>query len=197
MISTADFKIGVILDLEGGLVQIVDFQHVKPGKGGAFVRTKFKNVLTGRVIEKTFRSGEKFEEAVVEIQPWQYLYHDDGAPQYRPGAAGDLYHFMHRETYEQLAVGENIVGEKSEWLKENMDVTLSFYRAKPISMEVPFFVELKIVQCDPGVQGDRATGGTKPATLETGAVVQVPLYIQEGTTIRVDTRTSQYIERVG
>ena len=185
MISTADFKVGVILDLEGGLMQIVDFQHVKPGKGGAFVRTKFKNVLTGRVIEKTFRSGEKFEEAVVEIQPWQYLYH-----------VGDLYHFMHRDTYEQLAAGEDIVGEKSEWLKENMDVTLSFYRAKPISMEVPFFVELKIVQCDPGIQGDRATGGTKSATLETGAVVQVPLYIQEGTTIRVDTRTSQYIERV-
>jgi elongation factor P len=186
MISTADFRTGIILALDGDLMQIVDFQHVKPGKGGAFVRTKFKNVLTGRVIEKTFRSGEKFEEAVVETQTWQYLYHD-----------GDLYHLMNTNTYEQLAIGEDVVGKKSEWLTENMDVTLSFYKGRPIAMEVPFFVELQIVKCDPGFQGDRATGGTKPATLETGAVVQVPLYIQEGTRIRVDTRTSQYIERVG
>jgi len=186
MISTADFRNGTIVAMEGDLMQIVDFQHVKPGKGGAFVRTKFKNVLTGRVIEKTFRSGEKFEEAVVEMQPWQYLYHD-----------GDLYHFMHKDTYEQMAVGEDIVGDKSKWLKENMDATISFHKGRPISMDVPFFVALEVVQCDPGFQGDRATGGTKPAKLETGAVVQVPLFLQQGEIIKVDTRTSQYIERAG
>jgi len=186
MVSTADFRNGLTLVLEGDLMQIVDFQHVKPGKGGAFVRTKFKNVLTGRVLEKTFRSGEKFEEAVVELQVWQYLYHD-----------GDLYHLMHKETFEQMAIGENIVGDKSKWLKDNMDVTLSFFKGKAIAMDVPFFVELEITQCDPGFQGDRATGGTKPATLETGAVVQVPLFVTQGEIVRVDTRTSQYIERVG
>lgn len=186
MVSTADFRNGLTLVLENDLMQIVDFQHVKPGKGGAFVRTKFKNVLTGRVLEKTFRSGEKFEEAVIEQQVWQYLYHD-----------GDLYHLMHKDTYEQMAIGEEIVGDKSKWLKDNMDVTLSFYKGKAIAMDVPFFVELEITQCDPGFQGDRATGGTKPATLETGAVVQVPLFVTQGETIRVDTRTAQYLERVG
>lgn len=186
MISTADFKNGMVVVLEGELMQIVEFQHVKPGKGGAFVRTKFKNVLTARVLEKTFRSGEKFEEAELEQQVWQYLYHD-----------GDLYHFMHKDTYEQMAVGEDIVGDKVKWLKENTDATLMFYKGKCISLEVPFFVELLITQCDPGFQGDRATGGTKPATLETGAVVQVPLFVQEGTVIKVDTRTATYIERVG
>lgn len=185
MISTADFRNGMIVDLEGDLMQIVEFQHVKPGKGGAFVRTKFKNILTGRVLEKTFRSGEKFEEARIEAQTFQYLYHD-----------GDLYHFMEKETFEQLAIGDNIVGDKAKWMKDNTDVQLMFYKGKAISLEVPFFVVLQITQCDPGMQGDRATGGTKPATLETGAVVQVPLYIQEGTVIRVDTRTSEYIERV-
>jgi elongation factor P len=186
MISTADFRNGIVVEMEGGLMQIVEFQHVKPGKGGAFVRTKFKNVLTGRVLEKTFRSGEKFEEAALETQSWQYLYHD-----------GDLYHFMHKDTFEQLAVGDDIVGDKVKWLKDNMDVALTFYKGRPISLEVPFFLELQITQCDPGMQGDRATGGTKPATLETGAVVQVPLFIQEGTVIKVDTRTAEYIERVG
>jgi elongation factor P len=186
MISTADFKNGIIVVLGNDLMQIVEFHHVKPGKGGAFVRTKFKNVLTGRVLERTFRSGEKFDEAQLENQVWQYLYQD-----------GDLYHFMHKDTFEQLAVGEDIVGDRVNWLKENTDATLTFYKGKPISIEVPFFVELQIARCDPGVQGDRATGGTKPATLETGAVVQVPLFLQEGTIIKVDTRTATYIERVG
>lgn len=186
MISTADFRNGLVVVLDNDLVQIVEFQHVKPGKGGAFVRTRFKNVLTGRVIEKTFRSGEKFEEAELESQVWQYLYHD-----------GDLYHFMHKDSFEQLALGENIVGDKIQWMKENTDATLVFYKGKVLALEVPFFVELRITQCDPGVQGDRATTGNKPATLETGAVVLVPLFVQEGTVIRVDTRTSAYIERVG
>jgi elongation factor P len=186
MISTADFRSGTVVELDGDLMQIVEFQHVKPGKGGAFVRTKFKNVLTGRVLEKTFRSGEKFAEARIEGQVWQYLYHD-----------GDLYHFMHKDTFEQTAIGDDIVGDAHLWMKENGDVTLMFYNGKAIMIEIPFFAELKITQCDPGFQGDRATGGTKPATLETGAVVQVPLFISEGTVIKVDTRTSNYIERVG
>jgi elongation factor P len=186
MISTADFRNSLVILLEGDLMQIVEFLHVKPGKGGAFVRTKFKNVLTGRVLEKTFRSGEKFEEAVLETQPWQYMYHD-----------GDLYHFMHKETYEQIALGENVVGDKAEWLKENNDANLTYFKGKAIAIDIPIFLELRIVQCDPGIQGDRATGGTKPATLETGVVVQVPLFIQEGEIIKVDTRTKLYIQRVG
>jgi elongation factor P len=186
MVSTADFRNGLIVEMDGDLLQIVEFQHVKPGKGGAFVRTRFKNILTGRVIDKTFRSGERFEEARIEEQAWQYLYHD-----------GDLYHFMDKDTFEQLAVGDDIVGEKAKWMKENTDATLLSYKGKVIALEVPFFVELRIAQCDPGVQGDRATSGSKPATLETGAVVQVPLFLQEGSIIKVDTRTGGYIERVG
>lgn len=186
MISTADFRNGMVVVLDDELMEIVEFQHVKPGKGGAFVRTKFKNVLTGRVIEKTFRSGEKMEEARLESESYQYLYHD-----------GDLYHFMHKDTYDQIAVGEDVVGDKNLWMKENTDVTLVFFKGKVINVETPIFVELKVTQCDPGVQGDRATGGTKPATLETGAVIQVPLFLSEGTVIKVDTRTGTYIERVG
>jgi elongation factor P len=186
MISTADFRNGMVVILDNDLMEIVEFQHVKPGKGGAFVRTKFKNCLTGRVIEKTFRSGEKMEEARLETEPYQYMYHD-----------GDLYHFMHKETYDQIAVSEAVVGDKIQWMKENMDVELVFHKGSPIILEIPLFVELTITQCDPGVQGDRATGGTKPATLETGATVQVPLFVSGGTRIKVDTRTGQYIERVG
>lgn len=185
MASTADFRNGMVLLLGSDLMQIVDFQHVKPGKGGAFVRTKFKNVLTGRVLEKTFRSGEKFDEARVENQSWQYLYHDD-----------DLYHFMHPKTYEQQPVNVAIVGDKAHWLKENSDVTLQFHDGNVIAIEPPLFVELLITKCDPAVQGDRATAGNKPATLETGVTVQVPLFVQEGTTIKIDTRTGAYVERV-
>lgn len=186
MISTADFRNGLVVELDGDLMEIVDFQHVKPGKGGAFVRTKFKNVLTGRVLEKTFRSGERFEEARVEDQTWQYLYTD-----------GDLYHFMNNQTYEQVEVNADIVGEQSLWIKENMDCTLSFYKGKVISMEPPTFVELEVTRTDPGVQGDRASGGTKPATLESGATIQVPLYLEEGEIVKVDTRTGEYISRAG
>ena len=185
MISTADFRNGLIVDLDGDLMEIVEFQHVKPGKGGAFVRTKFKNILTGRVLEKTFRSGEKMEEARVEDQTWQYLYTD-----------GDLFYFMDNETFEQIEVNAAIIGEKKQWLKENMNSQLSFYKGKVIAMEPPTFVELQVTQTDPGVQGDRSSSGNKPATLETGAVVQVPLYLNEGETIKVDTRTGDYISRV-
>ncbi|MDZ4859992.1 MAG: elongation factor P [Candidatus Hydrogenedentes bacterium] len=184
MISTAEFRNGLVVLQEGQLMEIIEFQHVKPGKGGAFVRTKFKNVLSGRVIEKTFRSGEKMENVRLEEAGWQYLYHD-----------GDLYHFMHPESYEQIPVGETTVGDNAKWFKENMIVNLVFHDGKVIMVKVPITVTLKITKCDPGIQGDRSTGGTKPATLETGAVVQVPLFVGEGETIKVDTRTSAYIER--
>ena len=184
MISTADFRNGLVVESDKGLMEIVDFQHVKPGKGPAFVRTKFKNVLTGRVIEKTFRSGEKFEEARVEEQTWQYLYHDGG-----------FYHFMDNKTFEQLEVGADVVGEQAQWMKDNSDMSLLFHNGRVIALKVPFFMELEITKSDPGVQGDRSSGGTKPATLETGAAIQVPLFLNEGDKVKVDTRTGEYIER--
>lgn len=185
MISTADFRNGLVVIQDGELMEIVEFQHVKPGKGGAFVRTKFKNVLTGRVLERTFRSGEKMEDVRLEEQTWQYLYSD-----------GDLYHFMDPNSYEQTVVGAVTVGDNKDYLKENNSANLVFYDGKVIKLNMPITVNLRITRCDPGVQGDRATGGTKPATLETGAVVQVPLFVNEGEVIKVDTRTGEYIERV-
>ena len=185
MISTADFRNGLVVEMDNDLMEIVEFQHVKPGKGGAFVRTRFKNVLTGRVLERTFRSGEKFDEARLEEQPWQFLYND-----------GDLFHFMDNDTFEQLAVNPGVVGDVAKWMKENTNATLMFHREKVISVTVPSHVVLTITKSDPGVQGDRSSGATKPATLETGAVVQVPLFINEGDTIKVDTRTGAYVERV-
>ena len=184
MISTADFRNGLTVVLDNNLMEIVEFQHVKPGKGGAFVRTKFKNILTGRVIEKTFRSGEKMEEAKIYEDKHQYMYHD-----------GDLYHFMNNHSYEQMPVGADVIGDAKSWLKENLDVGLRFYNGRVISINLPITVELRITQTDPGLQGDRATGGTKPATMETGAVVNVPLFVNEGEVIRVDTRSGAYIER--
>ena len=185
MISTADFRNGLVVIQDDELMEIVEFQHVKPGKGGAFVRTRLKNVLTGRVLDKTFRAGERLEQARLETRTWQYLYHD-----------GDLYHFMHPESYEQIAVGEGIVSDNSNWMKENDSINLLFYGGKVIKVAVPIAVELTITKCEPGVQGDRASGGTKPATLETGATIQVPLFVNEGDTVKVDTRTGGYIERV-
>lgn len=185
MISTADFRNGMVVVQNGDLMEIVEFQHVKPGKGGAFVRTKFKNVLTGRVIERTFRSGERMEEARLEERAWQYLYND-----------GDLFHFMCPETFEQIAVGNSSVGDAADWMKENDHVNLVFHESKVLKVLVPIAVVLKITKCDPGIQGDRASGGTKPATLETGVIVQVPLFVNEGDVIKVDTRTGNYIERV-
>ena len=185
MISTADFRNGMVVSLNDNLMELVEFQHVKPGKGGAFVRTKLKNVLTGRVLEKTFRAGERMEEVRLVEQPYQYLYSD-----------GDLFHFMHEQSYEQIAVGRDIVGDNKNFLKENERVGLLFHDANPIKLGLPTTVELTITQTDPGVQGDRAQGGTKPATLETGYTVQVPLFINEGEVIKVDTRTGEYMERV-
>ena len=185
MISTADFRNGMVIILDGNLMEIVEFQHVKPGKGGAFVRTRLKNVLTGRVLEKTFRAGERMENARLEERSYQYLYHD-----------GDLFHFMNKETYEQLPVGADIVGDNSNWMKENEDIILLFHDGVVLKVAVPITVELQITKCDPGVQGDRASGGTKPATLETGVTVQVPLFVNENDTVKVDTRTGEYMERV-
>ena len=185
MISTADFRNGIVIEVDNGLWELVEFQHVKPGKGGAFVRTKLKNVLTGRVLEKTYRSGEKFEEARIEDQLWQYLYND-----------GDLFHFMDNNTYEQLEVNADVIGDGAQWMKENTNITLVFHNNKVISVKVPLHVELTVTKSDPGVQGDRSSGATKPATLESGATVQVPLFINEGDVVKVDTRTSAYIERV-
>ena len=185
MISTSDFRNGLVVESDKGLMEIVEFQHVKPGKGPAFVRTKFKNVLTGRVLEKTYRSGEKFEEARVEEQVWQYLYND-----------GDLFHFMHPQSYDQLEVGKDVVGDNANWMKENGNVSLLFHNGKVISLKLSASTELSVTKSDPGVQGDRSSGATKPATLETGVVVQVPLFVNEGDVLRIDTRTGEYIERV-
>ena len=184
-ISTADFRNGLVVESDKGLIEIVEFQHVKPGKGPAFVRTKFKNLLSGRVIEKTFRSGEKFEEARVESQTWQYLYND-----------GDLFHFMHNETYEQLEIGADLVADDARWMKENSNVVIMFHNGKAIALNVPLSVELTITKSDPGVQGDRSSGATKPATLETGVTIQVPLFLEEGEVVKVDTRTGDYLERI-
>ncbi len=185
MISTADFRNGMVVVLGNDLMEIVEFQHVKPGKGGAFVRTKFKNVLTGRVLEKTFRAGEKMEEARVEGETYQFLYSD-----------ADFFHFMHPKTYEQIEVSAELVGDKKNWLKENGEVTLMFYKGNVLIVETPLHVQLKVAKSDPGVQGDRSSGATKPATLETGVNIQVPLFINEGDLLKIDTRTGDYIERV-
>ena len=184
-VSTSDFRNGLVVESDKGLMEIVEFQHVKPGKGPAFVRTKFKYLLTGRVIEKTFRSGEKFEEARVETQTWQYLYTD-----------GDLYHFMHNETYEQRELSRDLVGDNAQWMKENENVSILFHDGKAIALNVPLSVELTITVSDPGVQGDRSSGATKPATLETGVTIQVPLFLEEGDVVKVDTRTGEYLERI-
>ncbi|HIJ73916.1 MAG TPA: elongation factor P [Candidatus Hydrogenedentes bacterium] len=185
MISTADFRNGMVIVQDGALFEIIEFQHVKPGKGGAFVRTKLKNVITERVLEKTFRAGERMEDARLESITYQYLYTD-----------GDLYHFMHKDTYEQIAVSADLVGDKRHWMKENEDISLVFHNGAVLNIAVPLHVNLAVTRSDPGVQGDRATGGTKPATLETGVTVYVPLFINTGDVVRIDTRTAQYITRV-
>jgi elongation factor P len=183
--STADFRTGMTLSIDGTLFTLTYFQHVKPGKGGAFVRTKLKNVLTGAVIEKTFRAGERVDEVRLEHRPVTYSYTD-----------GHLYYFMDQETYDQIPIAEGVIGDDQlKYLKEGMECTGLVHGEKVISVELPFFVILQVVQTDPGVRGDTATGGTKPAKLETGAVVQVPLFLNEGDVIRVDRREDKYIER--
>jgi elongation factor P len=184
-VDTSQFRNGLKIELDGEPFVMTYFQHVKPGKGGAFVRTKIKNLRNGRVLEKTFRSGEKVTEAEVEDKKMQFLYMD-----------GSDYVFMDSETYDQVPFTATQIGDGVKYLKENLDVDVVFYKGKPLTVELPAFVIAVVGQCDPGVKGDTASGATKPATLETGAVVQVPLFIKEGENIRVDTRTGEYVERV-
>jgi elongation factor P len=182
-VSTAEFRKGLKIELDGQPYNIVEFQHVKPGKGGAFVRTKLKHLRLGRVVDRTFRAGEKVGLVDYEQRSMQYLYRDDN------------FHFMNLDTYEQIALGREVVGEAANWLKETMEVDVYIINGEPAGVDVPNFVELEIVKTDPGLRGDTASGGSKPATLETGAVVQVPLFIDQGELVRIDTRTGAYIER--
>lgn len=184
MISSSDFRTGVTIEVDGHVWQIIDFQHVKPGKGAAFVRTKMKNLQTGTVIERTFNPGEKMPKARVEKHNMQYLYSSDGE-----------YNFMDNESFEQIAMTPEQLGDAPNFLKENMSIAVMFFNGTVIGVELPFSVELTVVETDPGVRGDTATGGTKPAKLETGYVVKVPLFINEGDVLRVDTRSGEYLER--
>jgi elongation factor P len=183
LVSTAEFRKGLKIELDGQPYNIVEFQHVKPGKGGAFVRTKLKHLRLGRVVDRTFRAGEKVGLVDYEQRSMQYLYRDDN------------FHFMNLETFEQIAMPPDVVAEAANWLKETMEVDVYIINGAPAGVDVPNFVELQIVKTDPGVRGDTASGGSKPATLETGAVVQVPLFIDQGEVVRIDTRTGAYIER--
>lgn len=183
--STAEFRKGLKIELDGDPLVIVDFQHVKPGKGGAFVRTRMKSLISGRVIEKTFRSGEKVDVPDLEEKNMVYLYNDDSG-----------YHFMDNETYEQMTLTKDHIGGALGYLKENVAVDVLYHNQKPIGVEIPSFLEIRIAETVPGVRGNTVSGATKPAKLETGATVQVPLFINEGDVIKVDTRTGDYIERV-
>ncbi|MBC8531152.1 elongation factor P [Gehongia tenuis] len=185
MISAGDFRKGITIELDGQVFQIVDFQHVKPGKGAAFVRTKIKNIITGGVLERTFNPTEKVENAHIETKEMQYLYND-----------GNLYYFMDVDTYEQLPLNHEQVEDALPYVKENMNVKIRFFKGNAFSVEPPNFVELQIVETEPGFKGDTATGAIKPATLETGAKINVPLFVNQGDMIRVDTRTGEYMERV-
>jgi len=185
VISTSEFRSGTRLEIDGVPYYIVEFQHVKPGKGGAFVRTKLKAYRTGNVIDRTFRSGEKFQEPNLEEREMQFLY-----------CGGEEYSFMDTSSYEQFSYQKSQLGENTDLLKENTNVKIFLYHDEPISVELPIFLELKVVEADPGIRGDTASGGTKPAVVETGAVIKVPLYLEAGEVIKVDTRTREYVERV-
>ena len=185
MITAGDFRNGMTFEEDGNVMQIIEFQHVKPGKGAAFVRTKVRNVITGSVVEKTYNPSAKFPTAYVERKDMEYTYSD-----------GSLYHFMDPETYEDVPVNESDLGESFKFVKENMVCKVLSYKGKVFGVEPPNFVELQITQTDPGFAGNTATNATKPATLETGAEIRVPLFINEGEIIRIDTRTGEYMERV-
>ena len=184
MISAGDFRNGVTFEMDGNVVQIIEFQHVKPGKGAAFVRTKIRNVISGSVTEKTFNPTDKFPTAYVERKDMQYLYSD-----------GDLYYFMDNETYENIPISKDVLGDNFKFVKENMPCKIMSYKGSVFGVEPPNFVELEVTQTDPGFKGDTATNVTKPATLETGAEIKVPLFINPGDRIKIDTRTGEYLER--
>lgn len=185
MVTAGDFRKGVTFEIDGQPYLIVDFQHVKPGKGAAFVRTKYKNLKTGVIREETFNPNDKFPKATIETKEMQYLYND-----------GELYYFMDNETFEQVPLNYDQVEDAVKWVKENEVVTIRFYQGTAFQVEAPNFVELQVVETEPGVKGDTATNVTKAATMETGSVVQVPLFINEGEIIRIDTRTGEYMSRV-
>lgn len=185
MISAGDFRNGITVEIEGNIFQIIEFQHVKPGKGAAFVRTKLKNIINGGVIEKTFRPTEKFPQARIDRKDMQYLYSD-----------GDLFHFMDVENYEQIALNEESVGDSLKFVKENEMVKVCSHNGNVFAIEPPLFVELEITDTEPGFKGDTATGATKPAVVETGATVYVPLFVDQNEKIKIDTRTGEYLSRV-
>jgi elongation factor P len=184
MISAGDFRNGVSFEMDGSVYSIIEFQHVKPGKGAAFVRTKIRNVITGAVTERTFNPNDKFPTAFIERKDMQYLYND-----------GNLYYFMDPESFEQIPISSDVLGDNFKFVKENMDCKILSYKGNVFGVEPPNFVELEITKTDPGVRGDTATNATKPATVETGAEIKVPLFINEGEKIRIDTRTGEYMER--
>ena len=184
MVTAGDFRNGVTFEMDGNVYSIIEFQHVKPGKGAAFVRTKIRNVISGAVTEKTFNPNDKYPTAFIERKDMEYLYND-----------GDLYYFMDSETYEQLPISPNVLGDNFRFVKENMVCKVLSYKGNVFGIEPPNFVELQVTETDPGVKGDTATNVTKPATLETGAEIKVPIFINEGEMIRVDTRTGEYMER--
>jgi elongation factor P len=184
MISAGDFRNGVTFEMDGQVFQVIEFQHVKPGKGSAFVRTKYRNVKTGSVVERTFNPNEKFDRAQMERADMTYLYND-----------GDLYHFMDVNNYEQIAFTAESLGDTLKFLKENMICKVLSYKGEVFGFEPPIFVDLEITDCEPGVKGDTAQNATKNATLETGAIVKVPLFVNQGDRIKVDTRTGEYMER--
>ena len=185
MISAGDFRNGLTLEIDGQVMQVLEFQHVKPGKGAAFVRTKMKNVIDGGVVEKTFRPTEKFPQARIDRVDMQYLYQD-----------GDLYNFMNVETYDQIAIGTDIVGDNMKFVKENEMCKVLSYNGSVFAIEPPLFVELEVTETEPGVKGNTATGATKPAIVETGAQVLVPLFVNTGDKLKIDTRTGEYLSRV-
>ena len=184
MITAGDFRNGVTFEMDGQVMQVVEFQHVKPGKGAAFVRTKMKNVITGAVPETSFNPTAKFESATIDRKTMEYSYND-----------GNLYYFMDPETYELIPIDESALGSNFRFVKENMECTISSYKGKVFQVEPPTFVELEVAETDPGFAGNTATNATKPATLETGAEIKVPLFINPGDRIRVDTRVGEYLER--
>ena len=185
MISAGDFKNGITLEIDGNVMQILEFQHVKPGKGAAFVRTKLKNIINGGVVEKTFRPTEKFPQARIDRVEMQYLYSD-----------GDLFHFMNMESYEQIALNDEVIGDALKFVKENETVKVCSYNGNVFTVEPPLFVELEVTDTEPGFKGDTAQGATKPATVETGAIVYVPLFVETGDKLKTDTRTGDYLSRV-
>ncbi|WP_026890795.1 elongation factor P [Lacrimispora aerotolerans] len=185
MISAGDFRNGITLEIDGTVYQIIEFQHVKPGKGAAFVRTKIRDVVNGGINERTFRPTEKFPQARIDRVDMQYLYAD-----------GDLHNFMDTSTYEQVALSNEVIGDALKFVKENETVKVCSYNGKVYSVEPPLFVELVITETEPGFKGDTAQGATKPATVETGAIVYVPLFVEQGDKIKIDTRSGEYLSRV-